>query len=260
MVPLLSVVCADAQPKKMPKFVPEDPELYYAFFRAHTDTSVKIKASNAAAASQLTNSTAALYDGTGGPGNLGDTTYNSVGHNPWAILDNPSIVPDNESLDCISQTTIVAVQTLQVGVNSNVGAAFPTSDYDATEQEKQGAWTLDYVGATGNPYYFEGFLYICGVVAGPGTSCQQTSPNIISALTVWVLQGPFGAFSNFSCPQCDPGRASSAYYGITFNTMYLTLRQALQYAGPGRSPKAGQQWRYDGSNYIQQVSFPVQIQ
>ena len=49
-----------AQPKKPPS-KPEDPELYFAFFKAHTDTDVKIQSSNAAAAASLSTSTAALY-------------------------------------------------------------------------------------------------------------------------------------------------------------------------------------------------------
>jgi hypothetical protein len=62
---MIVLVCGSlqlaAQPKKATKIQLEDPELYHAFFRAHTDTDLKIQASAPAAASQVSASTAALY-------------------------------------------------------------------------------------------------------------------------------------------------------------------------------------------------------
>jgi len=59
---LLSGGALNAQQKKAPPITNvEDPELYYAFLRAHTDTDLKIQASVPAAATSLSNSTAALY-------------------------------------------------------------------------------------------------------------------------------------------------------------------------------------------------------
>lgn len=51
-----------AQQKKAPKIILEDPELYYAFLRAHNDVDMKLKSSTAAAASQISSSTAVLYN------------------------------------------------------------------------------------------------------------------------------------------------------------------------------------------------------
>jgi hypothetical protein len=48
------------QPKNVQVYV-EDPELYFAFFRAHTVADLKIQASATAVASQLAASTAAAY-------------------------------------------------------------------------------------------------------------------------------------------------------------------------------------------------------
>jgi hypothetical protein len=50
-----------AQQKKAAVGDLEDPELYHAFFRSHTDADLKIQASSQAAASQLSSATAALY-------------------------------------------------------------------------------------------------------------------------------------------------------------------------------------------------------
>jgi hypothetical protein len=47
---------------KAPTIKLEDPELYYAFLRAHTNTDLKIQASAPAAASQLSTTTAATYN------------------------------------------------------------------------------------------------------------------------------------------------------------------------------------------------------
>jgi hypothetical protein len=50
------------QQKKAPPFTKlEDPELYYAFFRAHMDVDQKIQAANPAAALTLATSTASTY-------------------------------------------------------------------------------------------------------------------------------------------------------------------------------------------------------
>ena len=51
-----------AQQKGATRVQLEDPELYYAFLRAHTNTDLKIQASAPAAATSLSTSTAALYN------------------------------------------------------------------------------------------------------------------------------------------------------------------------------------------------------
>ena len=52
-----------AQQTKAPQIAKvENPELYYAFLRAHTNTDLKIQASAPAAATSLSTSTAALYN------------------------------------------------------------------------------------------------------------------------------------------------------------------------------------------------------
>ena len=52
-----------AQQTKAPQIAQvENPELYYAFLRAHTNTDLKIQASAPAAATSLSTSTAALYN------------------------------------------------------------------------------------------------------------------------------------------------------------------------------------------------------
>jgi hypothetical protein len=62
LFPLLGgTFSATAQQVKAPLIVPEDPEIYYAFFQAHTLVDLKIQASSAASATQLSSSTAALY-------------------------------------------------------------------------------------------------------------------------------------------------------------------------------------------------------
>jgi hypothetical protein len=48
-------------PAKAPVVKLEDPELYYAFFRAHTNTDLKIQSSAPAAAAELSSATAAAY-------------------------------------------------------------------------------------------------------------------------------------------------------------------------------------------------------
>jgi hypothetical protein len=58
---LLGTLPLDADPKKVDIKKLEDPALYHAFFKAHTVTDNKIKASDAATAAQLTNTAAALY-------------------------------------------------------------------------------------------------------------------------------------------------------------------------------------------------------
>jgi hypothetical protein len=50
-----------AQPKKPSSFKLEDPELYSAFFHAHTVADLKIQASTPVTAAQISSSTAALY-------------------------------------------------------------------------------------------------------------------------------------------------------------------------------------------------------
>jgi hypothetical protein len=52
---------AGQQQQKLAPVHLEDPELYYAFFRAHTVTDLKIQASAVPAAAQLSSTTAALY-------------------------------------------------------------------------------------------------------------------------------------------------------------------------------------------------------
>jgi len=51
-----------AQQKKAPKIVLQDPELYYAFLRAHNDVDMKLQSSSAPAAAQISASTAVLYN------------------------------------------------------------------------------------------------------------------------------------------------------------------------------------------------------
>lgn len=58
---VLSCRCVTAQQQSAVRVQLEDPEVYYAFFHAHTSVDLKIQASTAAAAAQLSASTAALY-------------------------------------------------------------------------------------------------------------------------------------------------------------------------------------------------------
>jgi hypothetical protein len=57
----LSCHFASAQQPSAVHIQLEDPELYYAFFRAHTNADLKLQAATPAAATQLSASTAALY-------------------------------------------------------------------------------------------------------------------------------------------------------------------------------------------------------
>jgi hypothetical protein len=52
---------AAQQTTKLPQITTQDPELYYAFFRAHMDTDQKIQTATPAAAASLAASTASTY-------------------------------------------------------------------------------------------------------------------------------------------------------------------------------------------------------
>jgi hypothetical protein len=58
---VLSCRCVTAQQQNPVRVSLEDPELYYAFFRAHTATDLQIRASAAPVAAQLSSSAAAAY-------------------------------------------------------------------------------------------------------------------------------------------------------------------------------------------------------
>jgi len=61
LISLIGGLPLSAQQKKAPQIRLEDPELYYAFFRAHVNVDLKIQSSAAAAAAQVSSSTAAVY-------------------------------------------------------------------------------------------------------------------------------------------------------------------------------------------------------
>jgi hypothetical protein len=177
-----------------------------------------------------------------GGGSLGD-----YGGDPWAVLDNPRIVTGGV-LDCISLSAITLVQLLQAGVAANLSLAFPTTDLDATSQEKTRISgkdsKLDFYLSNGISLNdFEAYLFLC-----EGASAT-------TAYTVSPLAGPYGPLLPGVVDVCGPNQPPPQNLAFSvIGSVLLGIQKARS------NPNGGRQWWIslsDGTVVQGPVAFPA---
>ena len=155
--------------------------------------------------------------------NIGGANNEPYHGNPWAALDSP---PPGNGLDCFSLTAIALAQVAQVGVDSAMAVAFPTSNGDASDEEKDDPATptrwLRFYDHAQMVNAFEAFLVL------------NESGEPVEGHTLGPKNGPYLPVETGALA----GLPTETWKRLAFTVIYWTLTNTLE-APPSFS---GQQW------------------
>jgi hypothetical protein len=164
-----------------------------------------------------------------GDTNLSDRTLGQRAHRPWLAWEDVFFIEGERDFDCISKTVLAAVVVLQIGVDAKTTYAYPTTDPDATNQETairdNKRVQLSFLLDSGEPNFFEAFLFVCDV--GAATQAYTFAPR--SGAIVSLPVGP------------NPCADNTIPKGLAFAVLVETLK-GLQGAADNESPDTGKQW------------------